>query len=631
MFFISLIILLNYSYGQSQNNTIDSLELILKKDISVKRKIDASINLYLLKKRNHLDSAFIYLEKASLFVNQNINDSIKVELFRRYAEYYLDKHNYDSTFIYVDKALKVNKNPILSTLVDVYSINGTALYYKGDYEKAIESHLKASKISDTLHLDSGKARVFNNIGISFIKLEDWIKAEEYMKKSLAICKKHNIKRGISYTLGNLGIILRNQKKYDEAKKMYQESIKINEELNDLAAISRNFDNLGSLNERLENFAEAKSNYEKAIYFGEKSKNYSTLAISHHNIASLHTKSKNYEIAKTHYDKSLKIASSLKSKDILRNIYLGMSVLFEKKHEFEAALIARKDYEKWKDSVINSEHLSAISELEIKYETEKKEKEILALSEQKLKDEAALEKQQARIKRLSIGLIGIILLSGLGFIIFRQYSHNKKQQDLIATIADTQIEERKRIAQDLHDSVGGSIALARNKLETLLQSAKEEPKEIEGFLETLSKTGEQIRQISHNMMPGELVKFGLVSAVQTIIDQIDNQSLETNLYVHNLEERIDQTKEIHLFRIIQEIIQNTLKHAKASQLNIYLNKFPKYLSVMVEDNGIGFISGQDSNSGIGLNNIKNRVAYLKGKLNIDSSNGKGTTFNVQIPL
>ncbi len=629
-FFLLCFALLFPSATRSQDlRPVDSL----RNELALAENDDqlVALQLALFKKlsRIHPDSSQLHLKQAVLLSKRTENDSLVGKVIVAQIQDHMLNNRYDSVLHYVELALQKRGSLGPQQLIDTYTMQGTAHFYKSEYAKAIASHLQSEKISSAHEMEQGKAQVFNNIGIAYIKLEDWYNAEEYMNKSLEICKKYDIKRGISYTLGNLGIIYKHLDRYQDAIAAYLESNVICEELGDQRAIARNYNNIGALYEKEGNYDLALEYYTRCFNTSEAEQYESTLTSVLHNLGNLYSKQKRYTLSIDNFEKSLEIAKALDYRDVVLNNYLGLAETYEKIGALSKAIAHRKLYEKWKDSIVNEEHLKNVSELEIKYATEKKEKDILALSQQKLKDEAAMAKQNLKIRRLSLGLLGAILLFGSIFVIFRQYSKNRKQKELIGAIADTQIAERKRISQDLHDSVGGSLALTKNKLLSLYEKDQGKSKELEDSLQTLTRTSEQVRQISHNLMPGELVKFGLVSAIQTTLDQLQDTELKAQLYVHDMEGRIDPTKEIHLFRTLQEIIQNVIKHAKASQLNIYLNRHRKHLNLMVEDDGLGMET--DTPSGMGLSNIKSRVAFLKGTVDIDSVLGKGTTMNILIPL
>ncbi|MGB5943679.1 MAG: ATP-binding protein [Leeuwenhoekiella sp.] len=146
---------------------------------------------------------------------------------------------------------------------------------------------------------------------------------------------------------------------------------------------------------------------------------------------------------------------------------------------------------------------------------------------------------------------------------------------------------------------------------------------------LDHSSEQLRQIAHNLMPGELVKFGLVPAVNMLISQLAETENNAQFYTHAMDDRLEPTKEIHIFRIIQEIVQNVIKHADASNLDISITKHTQFVNILIEDDGKGY-DAEKVSTGMGLTNIKSRITMLHGKLQINSEARKGTTFDISTP-
>ncbi|GAB5552193.1 MAG: hypothetical protein Sapg2KO_17840 [Saprospiraceae bacterium] len=587
-----------------------------------------SLHEQLLRSESREEKIKIYIKLSKLV--QGDKDTIAYDVYKNLAEHYTVKHIYDSVFYYYQKGLKLNIQDN-SKLVDLHSILATAYYYQGDYEKSIETSLKAQKSIDTTHLNISLAKVNNNLGIVYIQLKKWEKAKIYMSKSLDICQKLANTRGVSYALGNLGIIYKNLKENEKAIEVYQQSIQLGEERRDYSTIARNYNNIGTLFEADGNYQDALASYKKGLDFAIKANTHSTIALSYSNIASALNKLGAFDEAKANYDKGLELSLELGNKNIISKSYLGKSEVYENTQQFKKALEYRKKYEEWNDSLIGIQHLEAISQLEIKYETERKEKEIATLSEQKIKNETRIFAQQQQVKGLVFSIFTVLFLATLLFFLAKQYNENKRQQELIDAISETQNAERRRIAQDLHDSIGGALALMKNKL--ALASSKENisKQDILETINTIVKTSDNIRHISHDLMPGELIKFGLVSGVQSLLDQINKEKLKTQLFVYNMEQRLDPAKEIQLYRITQEVIQNALKHAHAKSMTISFTKYTKHLNLMIEDDGKGFDLLQTSKPGLGLKNIKQRVTQLKGTFNIDTALSRGTTFNIQIPL
>ena len=615
---------------KGQNSTIDSLQQLVKK-----QKKDAPlIDIYY-----QLNEAYINVPDSSLkYLKEGIDLSRNLKLYEKehqglnlLSSHWFLRGDSKKSMHAIELALDKNESSNILEKIKTFDNYGKVLFTLARHEEAAAAHIKSLELSEEIIDSLSMVISLNNLGNIYRYLGESNKALNYYEKALEISLKKNYKSYIASCFGNLGIVYRATNKPKKALNAYKESIEMHREMGEKFHLAIGLMNLGVYYESLEQFVNAKECHLESNKISKEIKDDIGVALTLINLAIIETKTKNYRKAIGLLDSSLILAKNIEYKEGYKHIYLAYSETYSSMGNYRAAYQNRKSFEQWKDSVSNERYLQKVTELETKYETEKKEKDILSLSAEKIKNEAAIENQQTRIKNLSLSLLGLALLFAAAFIIFKQRTNNKKQQELIAAIADTQIEERKRIAQDLHDGVGGTLALTKNKLESLLISEKEKSKEITEFLETLSQTGDQIRQISHNMMPGELVKFGLVSAVQTTLDQIDDESLKTYLYTHDLDNRIDQTKEIHTFRIIQEIVQNVLKHAKASTLNVHLNKYAKKLSLLVEDDGIGFAYNDQNLQGIGLKNIKNRVANLKGKLNVDSGIGKGTTYNIEIPL
>jgi len=152
------------------------------------------------------------------------------------------------------------------------------------------------------------------------------------------------------------------------------------------------------------------------------------------------------------------------------------------------------------------------------------------------------------------------------------------------------------------------------------------------LNLVDESCKEVRAISHQMAPNVLLKAGLTSAVRDFIDNIDSRKLKVNLSTFGLQHRLDHNIEIVLYRVIQESVNNVIKHANANTLDIQLAKDEEGINAMIEDNGTGFDSSQlDKFDGIGLKNISTRVAYLRGTVDFSSRLGKGTLVAIFIPF
>lgn len=207
-----------------------------------------------------------------------------------------------------------------------------------------------------------------------------------------------------------------------------------------------------------------------------------------------------------------------------------------------------------------------------------------------------------------------------------------QQQRTEAILEAEDRERVRIARDLHDGIGQMLAAARMALGNFLAKKKEENEHIQNSLDLLEESIKEIREISHNMMPGALTKLGLSTALKQFVNKINALGvLQIELQIIGVKERLSEKIETMLYRVVQEILSNIIRHAEATKVSIELVKHENELVLVVEDNGKGFNSEEVKNHGIGIKNVATRVEYLNGSVNFDSAIGRGTSVIVEIPL
>ena len=197
-------------------------------------------------------------------------------------------------------------------------------------------------------------------------------------------------------------------------------------------------------------------------------------------------------------------------------------------------------------------------------------------------------------------------------------------------------ERKRIAADLHDGVGQMMSAAKMNLsafENDIPFTNDGQKQsFEKIISLVDESCKEIRAVSHQMMPNALLKSGLASAIKEFIDKIDTRVLKVNLHSEGLNERLDGNVETVLYRVIQECVNNVIKHSGANSLDISLIKDADGIAATIEDNGKGFnAKDKEKFEGIGLKNILSRIGFLKGTVDFDSSPGKGTLVAIHVPL
>lgn len=317
--------------------------------------------------------------------------------------------------------------------------------------------------------------------------------------------------------------------------------------------------------------------------------------------------------------------------------------------------ARKDYvtafshERARGLLNDSLHAVAVAkrvvELQIRYETVEKEARIQVQA-------AQLRAQQQLISRrntqLLAGAVVAGLLAALAYLAYTRYRlrqrlehEQERQQQLhqrVAAVLAAEENERRRIGADLHDSLGQLLAAAQLNLHALRRElgTAAPPTQHELLSNAAAVVDESVREmrgISHNLMPNALLLRGLGAAVRDFLDKLPgHHGLRAEVQVFGLEARLDPTVESVLFRVVQELVQNIIKHAQATEITLQLVQSDTELTIVVEDNGIGFAAhAPEIPAGLGIRNIHSRVAYLGGQVHFDSAPGRGTTVALDVPL
>src|SRR5690606_33713571 len=208
------------------------------------------------------------------------------------------------------------------------------------------------------------------------------------------------------------------------------------------------------------------------------------------------------------------------------------------------------------------------------------------------------------------------------------------QQATLEVLEAEERERRRIAADLHDGVGQLLSAALlnlNQTRSLTEESSEARKLLERSLAIVGESYDEMRSLSHQMMPNALLKSGLASSVKEFLSKIDGEKMKVGLDVVGLNERLDPQIETSLYRVIQEAVTNVVKHAEATRLSIQMFRDEEGITATIEDNGKGFDPTQkELSEGVGMKNIFSRINLLGGHLEVDSAPGRGTFILVQIP-
>lgn len=316
-----------------------------------------------------------------------------------------------------------------------------------------------------------------------------------------------------------------------------------------------------------------------------------------------------------------------------------SRLYEDWGKSDKALAYYKEYKAVTDSMASEQNKHYASQLEVEFETEKKESQI--------KLQQASIHQKNILNYVFAGSTILVLL--LTFLIYRTYQQRRKLQQqriqeletekqLLATqsLLKGQEDERSRLAKDLHDGLGGLLSGVKLQLGAMkgnLILTEEHGRIFNNALIKLDESISEMRRVAHNMMPEALMKLGLQHALQDYCESLSQSqpfTIETAFY--GLENRLEPSVEIVVYRIVQELVNNAVKHSGATTILAQVMSQDNLITITVEDNGKGFEQSKlEELRTAGMQNIQSRVNYLRGTIDIQSSPGKGTSVHIECPV
>ncbi|MEO5561797.1 MAG: sensor histidine kinase, partial [Chitinophagaceae bacterium] len=360
---------------------------------------------------------------------------------------------------------------------------------------------------------------------------------------------------------------------------------------------------------------------------------------------------NSEAAKTYALENMTIADQLNTKAGKIEALLNLAHYYNKTGNSSKAYELTQHAVRLKDSLAAETNIKQINILGTIYETDKKQKEIIELQAEKEK-QAHTVKQNSILNKVFIG--AIVILLAFGYLAYRNFRTSQKvanqnqvfqklkilelekDKQLLAIDAmlKGQEEERSRIAKDLHDGLSGLLSGTKLSFMNVKETLVMEPQNAVHFDRSLSMLDNAIadlRKMAHNLMPEALVKFGLNDALRDFCDSIQFSSgLKITCQQFGEKRKLGNTADVFIYRIIQELVNNVVKHADARQMIVQLTMSPDKTNITVEDDGNGFNKNDIMNTkGSGIANIKYRVQYFNGTLDIVTSPGNGTSINIEL--
>jgi len=614
-----------------------------------------------------LDSLEFILQKDG--GHEALNPEERLRIYDELSWGYLSSDS-EKSLLYGEKGVELSRQVNDRDYLATFTRNlGVAYYMMSRFDMAEEYLNEALKMAQVIDNEALEGRIYGALGNIYNRQSQYTVAIDNYLKALSIYEKSDDKLQTGRVCSNIGVLYQKLLNFDQALKYFERAQEIAIDLDDKSSLASIYISLSDIH--------IKSDREKAIdyaamaieMFRQLGNRFSevdaTLAL-----AKIYYSSDEYDKAEEVAEAALQISNDMESPFLISQSYVDLSNIYyyQKKYKLseEAARSAWENdstdinltnnilynitrtnihlgnadkaeayLEKMRDQLefySNSEYQNALSELEVVYETEKKELKIEALENEK------------RLNRLLATSIGVLLLFALGFFIVRhrlsmsrqklaeqmvKQLEKEKQLATVQAVLDGETAERSRLAKDLHDGLGSMLSVVKYNLPQMKTGVILEKESVDRFrkaVDMLDDSIQELRRVAHHMMPESLIRFGLKASLADFCDAIPT----AHFHYYGNEERLDSKLEILIYRSVHELVNNALKHADAEKIDVQIIQESDRLSLVVQDNGKGF----DSNAvqtGMGLENIRKRVESYGGKMFISSAQGKGTEIHIELEL
>lgn len=599
--------------------------------------------------------AIEYAQKKKLPIGE-------AQVYFVYGNFFYLRADYTKAEEYYLRALDIAKRNKSDSLENIIEIRRSFIEFEsGNWNKSESMFVSVLKNAEETGDTTSIIEALN--GLAQVK-EKQNKRDETMKhyiRALSLAERSAKKNEIAYILNNLGLLKFNTGQIAEAKKDLFLAMQNAHEVGNERIVANANLNIGLIYDETGEKDSALFYYKSFLASSLKIGEPRSIATAYINLTSSCYDSKNYEAAMSYCDSALKIIKEKNLVEIKSKGFINMAQVLRKKQQpgkaikfLDSALVAAKSIDSYEDlafcynfqSEINAEqnkyneayHLYQLyklyndsannlaakrkmAELQIQYDVQHKENELLKERSKVHELEMETEIRQER-QRKTLFLIFGISVAVLAFFYIRYIRLSGKHQEIFSRKLIENIEkERNRIAKDLHDDIGSSLSMIKNKI----FSAKEKPLFLEEINKDVSSVIEHTRSISHQLYPSYIEKTGLKSVVGEFISKAEKDTGIIFLKeMDELNDELSPEEKAHIFRIVQECVTNTLKYANATAVKLSISKFKGGIRMVYQDNGVG-ISRKKFHPGIGLMSIRERTKILNGNFEQSDNDGKGVKF------
>ena len=646
---IFLFFILSYSYAQKKE-VIDSLWKVYKTSKNDSLKLKSANYLafhYIFKTPIRADSI---LTASTSFAQKNKLNFGLTELTNTRGIYYDVLGQKDSSKVYFQHALKRSRDFNYPN-IEVMCINNLGMFCwnNGEFKEALNYFYQTLEFIEEhdSHNDRKQSISYNNIGLIYQELNQYNKAIEYHNKALKIRLEDDRTKDIAGSYNNLAICYQNLNQLIEAEKYINLAIDYAKQADQTKMVFQFHETLGNILNLQQKFKEAEEAYLVAMQMPEDYKNFNRekfLLLS--NLIDVYNNTNQFDKAKQAINEAdILIRQDSTLYNFSESFYINSVKTYYAIREPAKAEVYFDAYLGLKDSLFSKENAKALANIEAKLKTKEKEAELAQAKSELLEKELKVRRQNLFIYGSISALIILILL--LYFIIQSSQLKNKKllkEAELNAALVKIELkneleEQRLRISRDLHDNIGSQLTFVISSLQYIQYQKEIKLEDIKKRLEQIGsftqQTIQELRDTIWAMNKEELILSDLINRLDTFINQLNIQEVMQT----SITDKVEAKKEtvyftaiegIQIYRVIQESINNAVKHADAKVIKIKFDLISNQLKIQIIDNGVGFDMDKVS-YGNGLNNLEKRAQRLQSKLEIKSEIAKGTSIKLLFPL
>lgn len=548
--------------------------------------------------------------------------------------------SYDKGMEYFFEGLKYARNGENMLLTgNLYNNLGASYLKMGNHKDALKYFMKSKRIYENLKSNTHVASASNNIGLLYMELKNYDMALAHFKEALRKRPKAN-SIGMAATYSNLGTMFSQMGQIDSAFYYHQLSINLDLATDNKYGLAVGYESLASTYLETGQYDKAMANYLLSKLVSKEINHSYQTGLADLGLSKTFLTLGNTKKAMLFADSAFLIAEKLGHIKLQQETHAAYSEIYKKNNNYQKAFENYQASINLRDSLINLAKLHQIYNLEIDELSMAAEIQKLEIQRQEL----LLSKKNNIIYFIIAAFV--LILAGT-YLLYKNLNHlrNANHQKTILSLnekksraaTEAEIQERKRIGQDLHDGLGQMLSVARLNISVLRQrpeiSGEIKKELLDLALSSVDEAFLELRNISHNLAPSVLSSKGLAKGIKEMVDKV-NQSKQINiqLEMYGLNSPLDEILENTLYRATQELLSNTIKHSQAKYFDLQIIKSDEEITLMAEDDGNGFdINKTIILNGGGLSNIRSRVENLKGNVFIDSKRQRGTIVTIVIPL